>query len=379
MVVLLAVGHAHATGGVWRWDFEALASVTLPPANQQLGFALIVLVVATSLPLIPIHGGLVAACVSGPTPVVAVLLAAGMPMAVFLLVRLGLPLFPLAAGEWADPIAALAVGGGLYAALVCWAEREPGRLLAHVALAHLALAIVAAVSGSASAGLGLGPYLLAHGLGLVPLTAVAHALRRDGVDNLGELAGWAAVAPRKLILAMLASLILASLPGTAGFLGELGIFVGVVREGDVELVRPAAWGLLATAAAGLGALGLLRSLWHAGRGSPRQGLGERVSELGRRETTVGVLACGLALAIGLAPNSLLSRAEPAIRASVDELHYARCLAIEARGSTRPRLQADLVEGRGAVCLDPVAEIKLLYFGTSGIGSSASAGHEEAQP
>jgi NADH-quinone oxidoreductase subunit M len=383
-VVLLGVAHAHATGGVWRWDLDALATISLAPASQQLGFALVMVAVASSLPLIPLHGGLVAACVSGPTPVVAVLLGAGMPMAVFVLVRVGLPLFPLAAGEWADPIAALAVVGGVYAALVCWAEREPGRLLAHVALVHLALAIVAAVSGSASAGLGLGPYLLAHGLGLVTLTCCAHALRRDGVDNLGELAGWAAVAPRKLALAMLASLVLAGVPGTVGFLGELGIVAGVIREGDVELVRPSAWGLLATAAVGLGALGLLRTLWHAGRGSPRLGLGERLSELDLRETSVGVVALGLALVLGLAPHPLLTRTEPAARAAVEQLHRGRCLAIHARGSSRPRTHTELIDARGAVCLDPVAEIRLLYFPdratTSpgvGVGEAGSAG--EGQP
>src|SRR5690606_23975811 len=100
---------------------------------------------------------------------------------------------------------------------------------------------------------------------------VAHALRRDGVDNLGELAGWAAVAPRGLALAMLGSLLLFGVPGTVGFVGELGTVVGILGEARVELVRPRVWGLLAAFAVGFGTLGLLRSLWHAGRGSPRRG------------------------------------------------------------------------------------------------------------
>ncbi len=362
VVVLLGVSHSHASGGVWSWDLEALARVTLPPGTQYFGFALVIVAVATALPLVPLQGGMVAVCVSGPTPVVVVLLGAGMPMALFVLMRVGMPLFPLAAGEWADPIAALAVFGGLYAGLVCWAEREPGRLLAHVALLHLCLAIVGTVSGSAAAGVGLGPYLLAHGLGLTILTTVCHALRRDGVDNLGELAGWAVVAPRGPVLAMLGTLLLVGVPGSVGFIGELGTVVGILDEGDVELVRPGVWGLLATVAVGLGTLGLLRSLWHAGRGSPRSGLAERIRELDLRETCVCVVASSLALLFGVAPGWLLARSQPAEQAAVERLHFARCLAIEAQGSTRPRLEAELLEERGAVCLDPVGSIRLYYFG-----------------
>jgi NADH-quinone oxidoreductase subunit M len=371
VVVLLGVAHSHATGGVWSWDLDDLAMITLPPAMQYLGFALALFAAATVLPLVPLQGPLTSICVSGPTSVVAAVLGVGMPMGLFLLMRVALPMFPLVAGEWADPIAALAVVGAIYAALACWAEREPGRLLAHVALLHLSLAIVAGLSGSAAARLGLGPYLLAHGLGLAVLTAVCHSLRRDGVGKLDELAGWAAVAPRGLIMAMLASLMLVGAPGSPGFIGELGIVIGVVREGEPALLRPAVWSLLAAACVGLGTLGLLRSLWQAGRGAPRPGLAERLSELDRRETSVAVAALSLALLMGLVPGWLLVRSEPATRAAVEQLQLARCLAIEARSETRPRTREEL----GTVCLDPLARVRQFY-GFEGVGEAWSSPPKE---
>jgi NADH-quinone oxidoreductase subunit M len=362
-VVLLGVAHAHATGGTWSWDLDVLASITLPPATQYFGFALVMIAVATAVPLFPIHGALVPVCMAGPTPVVAVLLGAGMPMAVFLLARVAMPMFPLAAGEWADPIAALAVVGALYAGLVCWAERQPGRVLAHVAMLHVALGIVAAVSGSAAAGIGLGPYMLAHGLGLTVLTAVCHGLRRDGVGDLGELSGWATVAPRGWAFALLGSLVIVGVPGSVGFAGELGMVVGILAEGDVELVRPSIWGLLAAAALWAGILGLLRNLWYAGRGRPRA---SNLTEPARAEVGACVVALVVALALGVAPRWLLARSEPAERAAIEQLHYGRCMAIEARSSTRPRTHADLREQLGAVCLDPVAQIRLHYFGAAAV-------------
>jgi NADH-quinone oxidoreductase subunit M len=365
-VILLGVAHAHATGGVWSWNIDDLSQLTLPPSIQYLGFALVMLAVATALPIWPLHAPLVSICVSGPTPVVAGVLGVSGPLGLFLLMRVGLPMFPLAAGEWADPIAAMAVVGAIYAALVCWAEREPGRLLGHVALLHLSLAIVALVSGSGAARVGMGPYLLAHGLGLTVLTAVAHSLRRVGVGNLGELAGWAAVAPRGLLLAMLASLVLIGAPGSAGFIGALGIIVGVLREGDLALLRPATWSLLAAASVGLGCLGLLRSLWQAGRGSARPGLVSRLRELDLRESSVCVVALLLALVIGLVPGWMLRRSEPAQRRAVEQLVVGRCFAIEARNQTRARRHADL----GAVCLDPVARVRQFYGLANGVAPEA---------
>ncbi|MFO7568035.1 MAG: proton-conducting transporter membrane subunit [Enhygromyxa sp.] len=374
-IILLGVAHAHATGGAWSWDLDTLASVTLPPATAYLGLALVLFAAATTLPLVPLHRGLVSACVSGPTPVVAVLLGAGMPMAVLLLVRVGLPLFPLAAGEWANPIAALAVAGAVYAGLVCWAEREPGRLLAHLAIVHLGLAVVAAVSGSASAGVGLGPLLIAHALGLAALTCVCHALRRDGVVDLGELAGWAAAAPRSSALALLGALVLMGVPGSIGFVGELGTVVGILSEGELELLRPALLGLLAAAAVVVGVLGALRSFWYASRGPH---VGPTLVDLAPRELVAGVAALVLALGLGVASAGLLERSEPAEREAVERFHFARCLAIEARSTTRPRTHEDLRERLGATCLDPVAQIRLYYFGSAGHTEhdSGSAGHTE---
>src|SRR5690606_27277618 len=186
----------------------------------------------------------------------------------------------------------------------------PGRLLAHAALLHGSLMIVAAVSGSAAAGLGLGLYLLAHGLGLVVLTGVCHALRRDGVDDLGELAGWAAAAPRTAALSLLGGLVLLGVPGSIGFVGELGTILGILSEGDVELLQPTALGLLGAAAVGLGILGLLRSFWFASRGRDRDRLG-RLAELEPREQIACIVALVLAVILGLGSGWLSTRAESA--------------------------------------------------------------------
>ncbi|HVH99403.1 MAG TPA: hypothetical protein VM869_11845, partial [Enhygromyxa sp.] len=208
-------------------------------------------------------------------------------------------------------------------------------------------------------------------------TTLAHALRRAGVDNLGELGGWASVAARGWALALLGALVVVGVPGSVGFVGALGVTVGVLAEGDVELLHPTVWALLGAAALGIGVLGLLRSLWYAGHGHPR---GRTPLELGLAERSACVLALVIALALGVAPGWLLRRSEPAERAAVEQLHYGRCLAIEARSSSRPRLHEDLREQLGAVCLDPVAQIQLYYFGADASHEfGADAAHEEAHP
>ncbi|GEM_PF-2265739 len=353
--VLLGVAHAHASG-VWSWRFEDLSQVALPGSVQYLGFGLVGLAALVSLPLAPLHGWLSGVARSGPTPVVAAILGIGMPMGVFLLQRVALPLFPLAAGEWGDPLAAVAVAGAIFAALASWAERDAGRALAHIATLHIALAVVGVLSGSAAAWIGVGPFLLAHGLGLTVLTAVFHGLRRDRLTDLGELAGWAQVAPWGLALAFTAALVLGGVPGSAGFLGSTAIVIGALREGSVALLRPAVWTLLSVGALTLGTVGLLRSLWRAARGSPRPGLDGRLHEPPRRERVVAAVAVLACLALGVAPTWLLSRTRAAQERAAADLQLARCLAIEVRAEARPRLRADFQ----SVCLDPEARIRQFY-------------------
>jgi NADH-quinone oxidoreductase subunit M len=364
-IALLGVAHSHATEGTWSWDIDEVAQVVMPAKLQTLGFVLVMITLATALPLVPLQGWLGPLGASGPTPVLAVLTGVGMPMAVVLLQRLAIPMFPLAAGEWADPLVAIALLGAGYAALACWAEREPGRLLGHAALLHSSLAIVAVLSGSAAGRVAFGPIVLAQGVGLTLLALVFGWLRRRSVGNLGELAGWAAAAPRSVALAFAGVLVLGGLPGTVGFLGQLDLAIALLDgSASLELLHPRTWAVLAPALLGLGTLGLLRSLWHAARGRPRPALHERLTEIDRREQIVGALLIGLAVALALVAGPLARRTAADHQRAVDDFHHARCLAIEAREQPRPHTRGELV----SLCLDPAARIRQVYGLEQGEGS-----------
>lgn len=376
LVALLGVAYSHASGGMWSWDLDALAQVVMPAKLQSLGLVLVVITLAGALPLVPLQGWLGPLGATGPTPVIAVLTGVGMPMAVMLVQRVALPLLPLALGEWADPLAAIAIVGAIHAALACWAEREPGRLLGHAALLHGSLALVAVLCATPGSAMALGPILLAHGLGLTLLALVFGWLRRREVGNLGELAGWAAVAPRALALAIAGALILGGVPGSVGFFGQLDLGISLFAPplasqgppSSVELLHPRAWALLGLGALMLGTLGQLRSLWHAARGRPRPVVHDRLHDLDRREQIAGALALGLALVLPLAAGPLARRSGPAHQRALDEFHRARCLAIEAREQPRPRLRDELV----SLCLDPEARIRQVY----GLPGAALGGHDE---
>jgi NADH-quinone oxidoreductase subunit M len=359
-VVVLGVARAHATSGLWTWRLDALAHTTLPVSTQALGFVLVLVAVASSLPLLGLQGPLVAICVSGPSSIVALVLGVGMPMGLVLLMRVALPMFPLLAGEWADPLAAVAAVGAVYAGLVAWGERSLGRVLAHLALVHMSLAIIAVLSISADAWVALGPYLLAHALGLTTLTCVSHALRRDGIVDLADLSGWAAAAPWAVTSATIAIALVIGVPGSAGFIGELGIVVGVIERGSPGLLRPIVWIALAAVCLGLAGLGALRNIWQAARGRARPSLTTIVHDLGPGERVAVVAASLFAVVFGLMPQGLLGRVEPDASEQVEELVWSRCLAIEAREQPRPRTREWFLDAAGSVCLDPLARIRLYY-------------------
>lgn len=376
-VALLGVAYSHASGGAWSWDIDRLEGVVMPGKLQWLGLALIVITLVGALPLVPAQGWLGPLAASGPTPVIAMLAGMGMSMALVLAWRVVLPLLPLALGEWADPLAALAIVGAAHAALACWAEREPGRLLGHAALLHGSLGVLALLGATPGSHAALGPMMLAHVLGLTLLALAFGWLRRREVGNLGELAGWAAVAPRALALALAGVLLLAGVPASIGFVGRLdlalGLLVAAPSERSLELLHPRAWALLGLGLAWLGSFGQLRSLWHAARGRPRPVLQARLRDLDLREQIAGALAVVLALALPLVLGALETRSAPSRLRTLEEFHHARCLAVEARAQARPRLREDLA----SLCLDPHARIRQIYGLPGAEPHEHEPGHEVA--
>jgi NADH-quinone oxidoreductase subunit M len=224
---------------VTTFDIRAVLAET-PFDGTGLGPSLVLLAFVVGFgiktPLFPVHTWLPPAHVDAPGPASAILAGVLLKMGTYGLLRFPLQMMPEAFAAWALPLALVALASILWGALVALAQTNIKRRIAYTSVNHMGYTVL----GLAAAGSALGQQaarelaltgavleMIAHGLitGALFLIAGAFWQRAEGyeMDRFGGLAG---VAPRLTGAATLASFASLGLPGLAGFVAELHIFVG---------------------------------------------------------------------------------------------------------------------------------------------------------
>ena len=259
-------------------------------------------------PVFPLHTWLPPAHVDAPGPASAILAGVLLKMGTYGLVRLPLQMMPETFARFALPIALVGLVSILWGALVAFAQGNLKRRIAYTSVNHMGYAVL----GIAVAGSALGPEtarelamtgavveMVAHGLITGALFLIAGAIWSRAQDyELDRLGGLAGVAPRLTAAAVLAAFASLGLPGLAGFVAELHIFLGTFAVypwiASIGLL-----GILVTAAL---FLRLVRQAFFGALPEARAGF----ADLTRTEAALlgGLLA--LVVLIGIWPTWLLS-------------------------------------------------------------------------
>jgi NADH-quinone oxidoreductase subunit M len=307
LVAIVYCGWALAAGtGQPGFGYEQLLGLRLGAHEQRLLFVAFALAFAIKVPLFPLHTWLPDAHVEAPTGGSVILAGVLLKMGTYGLLRFALPLFPLATVEAAPVLAALAVVGIVYGALVATVQPDLKKLVAYSSVSHLGFVVLGLVALTPM-GVAGGVYqMLSHGLttgGLFLLVGMLYERRHTRhIADFGGLWSpmpvWAAL----FLVVMLAS---AGLPGLAGFVGEFLILCGAFGRWP--------W-LTAVATTGV-ILGALYLLWMFQRvmfGPVMHEENARLVDLGRREVAVLVPVVALAVVMGVWPAPFLRRMEPSI-------------------------------------------------------------------
>lgn len=351
-IIYLAVQHYNASDGVWTFDLLTLQTVVLTPEQQMWCFWAFAISFAIKVPLFPLHTWLPDAHTQAPTPGSVILAGVLLKLGSYGLIRFAFPLFPLAAGEWAQTLAILAVVGIVYGALVAWVQTDAKRLVAYSSVSHMGF-IVLGVAGFSVQGLtGATFQSLGHGLTTGALfMAIGMLYERRHTRLLSEFGGLAKVMPWFTACFMIAMLGSVGLPGLVGFVGEFLILVGTYTHGGMMLYELPVLLIAACSGLVLGAVYLLHLFQKLMFGKITHPKNAELRDLSIREALCFLPVLALIIGMGVYPKPFIERIDPTSQAAVEAFNLKRCVSIVASANSRAVLMEDATEALAA-CSTP---------------------------
>ena len=288
-----------------------LARTPLPEATQKWIFVTFALAFLIKMPAFPFHGWMPDAYRAMPLPVLAVFSGVVSKVAAYGFLKIVLPLFPDAAQDYQLILMLVAVASILYGSVQAFTQTSTRLILGYSSIAQLGFIVLGIFALDAGAAGAQGALLQAvnHGLVVAPLFFVVALLaeRAAGSEDIRDMGGIAFRAPVLAALFLIAALATLAIPGSANFVGEFLILLGVF-ESKLAVSFIAATGVIL---ASVYALRMFIRTMH-------NRVGPRVTS---REMTVrdGLVLVPLVLCIlafALYPQRALRDSEPAVEAAV---------------------------------------------------------------
>ena len=167
------------------------------------------------MPLFPFHTWLPDAHVEAPTAGSVILAGVMLKMGTYGLLRFAFPLFPSAAMHFAPWIAALAVVGIIYGALVAMVQPDMKKLVAYSSVSHLGFVVLGPVRDERRRGCRASIYqMLNHGVSTGGLFMIVGMLSdRRHTRLISEFGGLKAVMPRLVAAFLLDHAVVDRAPG----------------------------------------------------------------------------------------------------------------------------------------------------------------------
>ncbi len=320
-ILVLYVSHAGATGER-TMDLLRLYGTPLAPRVELLSFLAFGLAFAIKVPLFPFHTWLPDAHVEAPTGGSAILAAVLLKLGAYGFLRFALPLYPNAAAALTPLLAALAIIGIVYGALVAMVQTDVKKLVAYSSVSHLGYAVLGIASGTIEGWQGGLFVMLSHGLTTGALfLLVGMIYDRRHTREIAEFGGIARRMPLFAAAFLFVTFGSIGLPGLSGFVGEFLVLVGA-------FARNRAW----AAVAGFGVvLGAITMLWLVQRflfGPLANPKNEGLVDLSAREMLVLAPVLAMILVLGVAPGIILKKSEASLAAILRVSAMARAEAGE---------------------------------------------------
>ena len=330
LVAVLFIGYEAGTainGGVFTTDWYKLLEFNVPAESQGWLFFLFALSFAIKVPLFPLHTWLPDAHVQAPTGGSVILAGVLLKMGTYGLVRFCLPLFPVAAQDYAILFAVLAVIGIIYGALVARVQPDAKKLVAYSSVSHLGFVVLGIFAFTAEAMQGAVIQMVNHGISTGALFLLVGMLyERRHTRLMADYGGIATSVPILTTFMIFSVLASAGLPGLNGFVGEFLILLGAFKS--TVIGSPALIGL-ATTGVILAAVYLLHMVYKTFFGELTNDANAEMADLNMREFLLMVPLVILMLVMGFMPTPFLKQTEPTTEFLLETVEQKRMAALNA--------------------------------------------------
>jgi NADH-quinone oxidoreductase subunit M len=310
VLMLLAILYVYFHDGGTFDYVDARQALQVTPEAARWLFLAFALAFAVKVPMFPLHTWLPDAHTEAPTAGSVILAGVLLKMGTFGFFRYALPLFPEAALQFRTGIAALALIGILYGALMSLVQTDMKRLVAYSSVSHLGFVMLGLVALSAEGLTGSVYQMLNHGVSTGALFLLVGMLyERRHTRLISEYGGIAKQIPLIATAFIIVTLSSIGLPGTNGFVGEFLILSGTWLS---RLRSAPVFATLGALGVILGAVYMLVLVERVFFGAMRNPANRALRDMSVREAFVLVPMLLLIVVMGLLPGPFLAPAKPAV-------------------------------------------------------------------
>ncbi len=246
--ILVAMFALYVAAGSTSFDLEHLASVKYDRSLQLWAFPALWLGFGSLAGVFPFHTWSPDGHASAPTAVSMLHAGVLMKLGAFGIMRVGMVLLPEGAREWAPLVGGIAVVNVVYGALSAMSQKDLKYIIAYSSVSHMGIVMLGAATLTPMGWNGAVYQMFAHGI----MTGLFFALvglvyERAHTRHIPSMGGFAKIMPGVAAFFTLACLSSLGLPGTAGFVAELLVFVGAYQSAHSWWALPAILGAFITA------------------------------------------------------------------------------------------------------------------------------------
>ncbi len=222
---------AQQGGGHITFVLSALAHMPLSRGSQEWIFLFFAAAFLVKMPAFPLHGWMPDGYRAMPIEVLMVFSGVLSKVGAYGFLRIVLPLYPQAAVHFQTLMLLIALASIVYGSAVAFTQTDARLIVGYSSVAQLGFITLGIFSLNPQGAQGALLQMVNHGLVVAPLLFIVALLaqRAGGSEDIRDMGGIAFRAPVLAALFLVVALATLAMPGSANFVGEFLILLGVFK------------------------------------------------------------------------------------------------------------------------------------------------------